>query len=126
MSSDSGKRKIPWGVSPSNLDCIIQVRVVGKVLFRVLILGVIFLFCFTPPHHHLPLLGLSSGDWLLPSLQITQEFSSRLESIRSHFPNGPNGPTISTTDGGNGAETGSAENAGPLFELNIALQDLQK
>lgn len=49
MSSDSGKRKIPWGVSPSNLDCIIQVRVVGKVLFRVLILGVIFLFCFTPP-----------------------------------------------------------------------------
>ncbi|XP_032788446.2 BAI1-associated protein 3 isoform X1 [Daphnia magna] len=57
---------------------------------------------------------------------ITQEFSSRLESIRSHFPNGPNGPTISTTDGGNGAETGSAENAGPLFELNIALQDLQK
>lgn len=49
MSSDSGKRKIPWGVSPSNLDCIIQVRVVGKVLFRVLILGVIFFFCFTPP-----------------------------------------------------------------------------
>jgi hypothetical protein len=48
-----------------------------------------------------------------------------LESIRSHFPNGSNGPSIST-DGGNGAEMGSAENAAPVFELNIALQDLQK
>ncbi|XP_046644762.1 BAI1-associated protein 3-like isoform X1 [Daphnia pulicaria] len=56
---------------------------------------------------------------------ITHEFSSRLESIRSHFPNGTNGPSIST-DGGNGAELGSAENAAPIFELNIALQDLQK
>lgn len=53
-------------------------------------------------------------------LQIIQEYSPRLENIRSHFPIS----ATSFTDGSN--EIPSAENTSPVFELNIALQDLQK
>lgn len=51
--------------------------------------------------------------------QILQEYGCRLESIRNAFPLardvavGPEG-------------VGATENALPVFELNIALQDLQK
>lgn len=65
----------------------------------------------------------------ISALQITHEYGSRLESIRAHFPNGPNGSNVgSVADAGGsaGQEINSPENASPVFELNIALQDLQK
>lgn len=46
LASDA-ERKIPWGVSSSNFDCIIQVLVVGQIRPEFRLFEVIFFFCFT-------------------------------------------------------------------------------
>lgn len=55
-------------------------------------------------------------------VQILHDYSNRLENIRSQFP----AHSSSTSPDSGSTSTLVQDNASAVFELNIALQDLQK